>query len=291
MKSPSAWRIGRPGHVTLPVLALSCLLMAGGAMGSGSAVAAPVFSVSGLAGQNSNAGCASFGLPFALTSGDAAQGLATCSVFTGNSVAARASAGGLGAFASVQQPGGSKVTSWASATAKSRFMITGPDDTVQASLNLLLNASTSGSPGSSLFIDAGTFGAGEASVGPNGSSQRDLGLLVPSVDCDDCAITTRSWGFVTNVWHDFELSLRVEALSEGGQIDGMHTLTFATHGFVFNLPDGFSATIEGLGVTDNRFGTPQGTVAEPGSLVLASFGLVGLAGLAGRRRHRETPTA
>jgi PEP-CTERM motif len=276
----------RPCRARLSIHAVIFALLAAAPLWPHDAGATAVFSVSGIASQNSGAGCAYFGLPSPITSGSGAQGTAQCAD-TRNSVAARASADGLGAFASVVQLGGSGVTSYAIARVDSQFMITGADGVVDASLNLVLSSTASGTPGTSIFIEAGLFGFGEVGQSPtNGAlSQRNGGLWLPDVDCSDCAITSKTISLQTNTWLDFLLLLRVESIASNGQIDAMNTLSFPSTGFVFNLPEGYSATIDGMNVVDNRL-VVTSAVPEPSSVALVSLGLLGLVRL--RRRRPQT---
>jgi len=87
-------------------------------------------------------------------------------------------------------------------------------------------------------------------------------------------------GVPIDMW--LSLSGSVEQIGDAvGAVYAMDTLYFPLSGPVFNLPDGYTATIVGLNVEDNR--VVRGTVPEPGSLALLGLGLAGL-GLSRRRK-------
>lgn len=70
-----------------------------------------------------------------------------------------------------------------------------------------------------------------------------------------------------------------------GGVYAMDTLYFPLNGPVFNLPYGYSATIAGLNVVDNRVVRDDGgTVPEPGTLALLGLGF---AGIAATRRRKQ----
>ncbi len=102
-------------------------------------------------------------------------------------------------------------------------------------------------------------------------------------------VDLRTSGFTVPLGVPVQADLRMElfgsATSTGGRLesidaDFLHTLTFPTTGNVFNLPEGYTAVSEQLGVADNGY-TP---VPEPGAW--AAVGLVG-AGLVGVARRRQ----
>ena len=253
-------------------------------MATPSALAAPVFSVTGIAAHNSGAGCASFGW---LTSSSSVSGDAACLNST-SAVAATASGGGLGAFAAVQHFGGVALVSGATARAQTSFVITGAPGYIDVSLNLVLDSEASGTSISTVFIDASIFGFGDVNE-VLGST--DGGLLIPSVDCNGCFIRTKTISLAANQVYDFGLALSVTAGAGDpfyqGSIDALNTLTFPSFGPVFNLPDGYTASIDGMNVVDNRVVPPAAGVPEPGSLAMTAGGLISLLWL--RRRGNGAP--
>ncbi|MFL5242838.1 MAG: PEP-CTERM sorting domain-containing protein, partial [Gemmataceae bacterium] len=84
-------------------------------------------------------------------------------------------------------------------------------------------------------------------------------------------------------------STSFDAISDS-LVDFSHTVTFATHGPVFNLPDGYSANSDEAQITDNRFVSstvaPAG-VPEPASLTILAIGALELMGYSWWRRKQN----
>ena len=244
---------------------LACSLLA-------PALAGPLFSVAG------SGPCAAFNKS---DSAFAVVGSASDACANGNDSSVSASAsGGLGARADMTAyyvNGYVAASAYAWATTTMRF--TGPPGTpyptyVPVSLNLLLTSSHSGDFGGRVGIDAGSFGFGEAIQYADGTGgQRNGGLAIASVDCLVCAITSPVVNFLVDFDHGFFLksTVFIESLFPpraplySGGMNAMHTNSFPTDRPVFNLPDGYSAFIDGMNVVDNRVVRDEGRRAGTGS--------------------------
>lgn len=254
----------------------------------GTVWAQTTFTVSGIAAAPSGSGgCASFSDSSAtLAQGQAAGGPCGVAANIGN-VATTASAGGLGAAASLTHfCCSTSASSGATARADTTLRISGPAGTVPVSLNLVLDSS--GDPGSFIAMGAQQFGSGSITARLDGTfSRSNLGLLIPDLDCAGCTITTKTVNLTTNTDHFFRLQVDSRVTSSTGNYTGevdalTGGLAFPTAGPVFNLPEGYTASIDGLGVVDNRWVT---AVPEPESGALLALGLLGVAASLHRRRH------
>jgi hypothetical protein len=243
----------------------------------GVAWAQATFLVSGVAAAPAGSGgCASFSDTSAtLAQGSAAGG--PCEIIANiGSVEAIASDAGLGTAATLTHfCCSTSSSSGAQARVDTTMRISGPAGSVPVSMNLVLDSGSS--PGAAISIGAQLFGSGSITVRLDGSfGQLDNGVLIPTPDCDGCLITTKTVNLSTNVDHFFRLQLNTQVISGTGNYTGDVDafLGFPTDGFVFNLPAGYSASIDGMGVVDNRW---ISAVPEPRSALLWCAALAGLA--------------
>lgn len=218
----------------------------------------------------------------------------------GNSLA-RADSGGIGLDVDFYSSG-SLMIGQASGEIDTTFIITGPtSDPIDISINFVLSGFLGGGTAagqvSTREIEVGVtvlsnYGGGTLVFGPYigkaaekwnyllGLDSEFSGPLAPAgTNClNPCVIQTQPFtvypGFVNN------LELRaVATVSSGngfgyGEAKFFNTFYFPKSGPVFNLPDGYTASVAGLNVENNRVvGGDVGEVPEPGTYALVGAGL------------------
>lgn len=236
----------------------------------------------------------------------------TASWFYGNA-SAISSEFGLGVSADgVSSCCGSASLFEALAQIGTQFIISGPTATVETSLNLYFEAGFPSGvvPGYSkrearidLIMSQATFGtvgiyfglyrdvadSGGRAFTYGGDLSQIPGVVIPGGEALDGTSVTPTFVVPVGVPVDITLALRGSVENVGNASGGMYaldTLYFPLSGPVFNLPDGYTATIFGLNVENNRVVRDDvGTAPEPSTLALLGLGAVGLF-VARRRRKR-----
>lgn len=224
---------------------------------------------------------------------------------TGGSAAAVANGSGLGVAASYYhtccQTYGSAV---ATADVMTEFIIYGQGQApILVSLNLTLNGGFNGGVTedyNSRFLEMRLNTPGGVFLGrmleisnpPGGLEHSTSGQLAPpGTNCYlTCNITSPEFYVTPNTMLALRINLMgVVTSSTGtsyGAVSALDTLYFPLNGPVFNLPDGYTATIFGMNVEGNRVvgqDTGGGEVPEPATWISFGAGLA-LLGLLRRRR-------
>ncbi|MFN7938719.1 MAG: hypothetical protein U0R19_35645 [Bryobacteraceae bacterium] len=212
---------------------------------------------------------------------------------------ARADSGGLGASAQYTNFCCSSPFGLDSrAEIRTEFTITGPGPSVLTSLNLALHGVVDTSSSTELNIrkivlgvalDYGGSYSGELRVtaGNTGTTIESFGELGPPVGmcAIACGLVTPTFTLPTNM--NIRLIMNLTAAVAGGigtstgYAQAFNSLYFPLDGPVFNLPDGYTASIQGMNVENNRV-LVDNSVPEPTTWSLAGAALGCLA--VGRRR-------
>lgn len=229
--------------------------------------------------------------------------------FSDGTIAIEIVAGPAGLGASVQSNG---TPAFARATLLIHdVVISGPTDFVTSSLNLHLSGSLGLSPsgsntvnGAYVRIDGGWFTGlvnpcvstlpGMAGCGGGAFPEFYTAGILESVTGTTASTTINdTFGSPARLFPvntPFSIGLILEAAANAtpgtsAYAAFLHTLSFATDGPVFDLPAGFTVNSVDGGIVDNRFFPSP--VPLPGTLLLLSAGLAGLAGLVriGTRRR------
>ena len=157
------------------------------------------------------------------------------------------------------------------------------NDPVPVSVNLLLGGdilSPESGYGFAIALNLGVFGSGETDV-TDGAITRTGGVISIPLPLGTAVPVRSGTAMITpNVPFVFSMALDLSALLRDPgfmSLDYGHTLSFATNGPVFNLPDGVTVDIAGVNVTNNHWTDPrvQGpSVPEPATLALLGTGLL-----------------
>jgi len=201
---------------------------------------------------------------------------------------ASAGPGGVGVEAHLFQVGeGTARGASGVASSLTDFMISGPAGPVTVSLNLALTANlpipTAGG-GQQVKISVEANGALFTGVfnqqNQNGIvTTSSAGVLAPPAGTclNPCNLITADFVVPANQWVPLLMTLSGSVGGFGGGADAsvyaIDTLYFPLNGPVFNLPNGYNATIPDMNVVDNKVLSNTGQVPEPGTYLLTAAGL------------------
>jgi hypothetical protein len=165
------------------------------------------------------------------------------------------------------------------------------DVPVPVSVNLLLGGdilSPNSGYGYTLSLNLGVFGSGETDVQDGAISRTGGNISIPLPIGTPVLVRSGTAMITPNVPFVFSMALDISALLlDPGfmSLDYGHTLSFATSGPVFNLPDGVTVDIADVNVTNNHWTDPrvQDVPSVPSVPEPATLSLVGAGVLFGRR--------
>jgi hypothetical protein len=186
-------------------------------------------------------------------------------------------------------------------------VISGPAGFVTTSINMYLEGSlivevpslTAGSGASaavsvSTLVNGQSIGTGVLSIYQNALNPPAIGQALGMLTDWRAfgAITSPSFVVPTNVPFTVYVGLQTsiggvgfggDAFKTTANSGFLGTLTFATDGPVFSLPDGYTVNSVDAGIIDNTFAVP-----EPSTLALANIGILAALAYAARRRLNDT---
>ncbi len=179
-----------------------------------------------------------------------------------------------------------------------------PEGTPNLSAGATTHVAFSAVWGGGPYGQGGFGGTIDTLVGSNGSNSTTTSGIFDNFDGDELV---KSQEFYLLVGSPFGLTMRLDtnvqgfgtSYSNGTQIDVTaladfgNTISFATDGPVFDLPDGYTVNSVQGQIVNNRWlgGAPSSPVPEPNSLILCAIGALGLAGHNWRQRTRATKSA